>query len=88
MLYTRILERLTWYEILECFTIDIIKQMHDKNIINRLRTQTMKEKYDDTRRVLFKETLPISRWYNKDIQKNKYPVLDAIIDDLSINNSS
>ena len=75
MLYKRILERLTWYEILDCFPIDIVKQMHDKSIINNLRTQSMREKYDYTRRVLFNETLPISRWYNKDIQKNKYPVL-------------
>ena len=75
MLYKRILERLTWYEIIDCFSIDIVKQMLDKSIINELRTQSMREKYDYTRRILFKETLPISRWYNKDIQKNKYPVL-------------
>jgi len=75
MLYKRILERLTWYEIIDCFSIDIVKQMLDKSIINELRTQSMREKYDYTRRILFKETLPISRWYNKDIQKNQYPVL-------------
>ena len=75
MLYKRILERLTWYEILDCFSIDIIKQMLDKSIINTLRTQSMREKYDYTRRILFNETLPISRWYNKDIQKTKYPIL-------------
>jgi len=75
MLYKRILERLTWYEILDCFSIDIVKQMLDKSIINKLRTQSMREKYDYTRRILFNETLPISRWYNKDIQKNKYPIL-------------
>ncbi|ETR67993.1 MAG: hypothetical protein OMM_10985 [Candidatus Magnetoglobus multicellularis str. Araruama] len=75
MLYTRILERLSWYEILDCFSIDIVKQMLDKRIINSLRTQSMREKYDYTRRLLFNETLPVSKWYNRDIQRNRYPLL-------------
>ena len=75
MLYIRILERLSWYEILDCFPLDTVKEMLDKKIINSLRTESMREKYDYTRRILFKETLPVSRWYNKDIQKTKYPLL-------------
>jgi len=75
MLYKRILERLSWYEILDLFSIEIIKTMLDKKIINSLRTQSMRDKYDYTRRVLFNEPLSVSRWYNKDIQKDQYPLL-------------
>lgn len=75
MLYIRILERLSWYEILELFSVSHIKEMLDKETIKKLRSESMRQKYEYARRVLHKEPLSFSRWHNKDNKEYAYPIL-------------
>ena len=42
MLYVRILERLSWYEILECMPISLIRRMLNLEIISMLRSESMR----------------------------------------------
>jgi hypothetical protein len=75
MLYVRILERLSWYEILECLPIAVIKRMLSPKTLSMLRSESMRRKYDYAARVLHKQTLPPSRWDHRNSRTNEYPVL-------------
>ena len=55
MIFIRILERLSWYEILELLPLPIIRNMLKRTTIEKLRTISLKEKYEYARRVLQKE---------------------------------
>ncbi len=75
MLYVRILERLSWYEILECLPISLIKRMLNPEIISMLRSISMRRKYDYAARVLHRQALPSSRWHHQDRKQTEYPLL-------------
>jgi hypothetical protein len=75
MIFIRIFERLSWYEILELFPLPIIKNMVSRTTIEKLRSTSLKEKYEYARRVLQKEAVSTSRWYHRDHQEYPYPLL-------------
>jgi len=75
MLYVRILERLSWYEILESLPIQVIKRMLREDIISKLRSDSMRRKYDYAARVLHNQPLPPSRWDPENRNPSEYPIL-------------
>jgi len=75
MIFIRILERLPWYEILALFPFHILKKIVSKNTVEKLRSKSLREKYEYARRILHKEALPPSRWYPKDNKRHEYPLL-------------
>jgi len=74
-IYVRILERLSWYEILECLPISVIKRMLTSKTISMLRSESMRKKYDYAARILYKLALPPSRWDSRNHEKSEYPIL-------------
>jgi hypothetical protein len=75
MIFIRILERLSWYEILSLFPLPILNKMIAKSTIKKLRSNSLREKYEYARRILHQESLPPSRWYYKDHKQHEYPLL-------------
>lgn len=62
MIINRMLERLSWYELLDILGVDIIKHILTPEVIGRLRNKELKDRYERIRRILYKEPLPASGW--------------------------
>jgi len=62
LILNRMLERLSWYELLEILGVDLIKKSLTRETIGKLRNKELKERYERIRRILFKEPLPLSGW--------------------------
>jgi len=75
MLYVRILERLSWYEILDFLPVSVIKQMLTPKILSMLRSESMRQKYDYVARILHKQTLSPSGWDHRNRKKSQYTIL-------------
>ncbi len=71
----RLLDRLSWYELIDVLGIDYIRQNLSKSIISKLRNNTLKERYEFVRKFLQEETLPFSGWDNKTCERLKSSVL-------------
>jgi hypothetical protein len=75
MIYVRILERLSWYEILECLPVNLIKKMLNPQTISMLRTESMRKKYDYAARILHNRPLSVSRWDPRNRRESEYRFL-------------
>lgn len=62
VIINRMLERLSWYELLDILGVDIIKHILTPEVIGRLRNKELKDRYERIRRILYKEPLPASGW--------------------------
>ena len=62
LILNRMLERLSWYELLDIVGIELIKKHLTAEVISRLRSKELKDRYERIRRILFKEPLPFSGW--------------------------
>lgn len=62
LILNRMLERLNWYELLDILGIDIIKKLLTPEVIVKLRSKELKDRYERIRRILLKEHLPFSGW--------------------------
>lgn len=71
----RMLERLNWYDIIDILGIEQLKKILVSDIINRLRSIELKERYERIRRILFKESLPLSGWDPEYIKRIKTTLL-------------
>jgi hypothetical protein len=58
----RMLERLSWYDVLELLGPDGLWQRLTPRVIALLRHEDVRERYDYVRRVLQGEALPVSGW--------------------------
>ncbi len=75
LVVTRMLERLNWYDIIHILGIEQLKKILLPDIINRLRSNDLKERYERIRRILFKESLPLSGWDPEYIKRIKTTLL-------------
>jgi hypothetical protein len=75
LVVTRILERLNWYDIIDILGIEQLKKILIPGIINRLRSNELKERYERIRRILFEEPLPLSGWDPEYIKRIKTTLL-------------
>ena len=71
----RMLERLTWYDLLELLGIDFIKKSLSKEIINKIRFKDLKNKYEFTRKVLQGEPVSFSGWSIEARKRVKHTLL-------------
>ena len=62
LILNRMLERLSWYEMLDIVGVELIKKHLTAEVIGRLRSKELKDRYERIRRILFKEPLPFSGW--------------------------
>lgn len=74
-LIIKMLNNLYWYDINKIFSLDEIKPMLTKKIIEKLRAKSNKLKYEYLRRLLHKETISVTGWSNPDCKFPSYPVL-------------
>jgi hypothetical protein len=58
----RMLERLSWYDLVALFGIDGLTRLITPEIISQLRFKELKEKYEFVRKVLQGETVSFSGW--------------------------
>jgi hypothetical protein len=71
----RILERLSWYDLVNLFGIDGLAELLEKNVISRIRIKELREKYEFARKILHKETVSFSGWSPEYREKIKHRLL-------------
>ena len=67
----RILERLSWYDLVKLFGIDTLTKLLTKEVISQIRFKALQEKYEFARKVLQGEPVSFSGWspeYREKIQ--------------------
>ena len=71
----RMLERLSWHDLINLFGTDKLTQLLTKDIISRVRIKELKEKYEFARCVLQGETVSFSGWSPEYREKIKHTLL-------------
>ena len=74
-IFIRMLERLTWYDLINILGIDRIKSLLTADVIEKLRDPYMQEKYEFVRRILQKEAVSFSGWDPEHRKKIRYTLL-------------
>ena len=60
LVINRMLERLSWPDLLDILGVDKLKKILVSDSIKRLRSNELKDRYERIRRILYKEPLPLS----------------------------
>lgn len=71
LILLRMIERLSWYDLINLLGIDYLKKNITSDIIARIRDNNLKEKYEFVRKVLQGEAVSFSGWspgYRKKIE--------------------
>lgn len=71
----RMLERLSWYDLVLIFGMDELTRLLEKEIISKLRIPGQREKYEFIRKVLQGETVSFSGWDPEYREKIKHTLL-------------
>ncbi len=71
----RMLERLSWHELIQLFGIDGLTDLLTPDIISRLRINELKEKYEFARCILQGEPVSFSGWDPEYREKIKHTLL-------------
>lgn len=74
-IFIRLIERLSWYELLDMFGKEILKMSLTKSIIAKIRDPEIRSKYESIRRILQGETLPASGWSDQNRKRLKASIL-------------
>jgi len=75
LVISRMLERLNWPDLLDILGVDKLKKILVSGSLNRLRSNELKDRYERIRRILFKESLPLSGWDPEYIKRIKTTLL-------------
>lgn len=75
LVINRMLERLSWSDILDILGVDLLKKILVPGLINKLRSNELKDRYERIRRILFREPLPLSGWDPEYIKRIKTTLL-------------
>jgi len=71
----RMLERLSWYDLVKLFGIDGLTKLLTKEIIAQLRFQELRERYELVRKVLQGQAVSFSGWSPEYRQKIQHTLL-------------
>jgi hypothetical protein len=71
----RMLERLSWYDLIRLFGIEGLKNLLTREIISKLRIRELREKYEFARKVLHGETVSYTGWSPEYREKIKHTLL-------------
>ena len=74
-LFIKILNTLSWYQIIEIINIDKIKMLLTDEIINKIRIESIKNNYARVKKLLQNETISSAKWYSEINEKTAYPIL-------------
>lgn len=74
-LFMRMLERLSWYELVEILGMEYIKEHLRETIIKKIRFKTLRGRYETVRTVLSGGTLSFSGWDPEYREKIKHTLL-------------
>jgi hypothetical protein len=58
----RMLERLSWYELIDILGLEFISNALTEEVINKIRFKALREKYETARQVLHGHPLSVSGW--------------------------
>ena len=71
----RMLERLSWYDLLDLLGVDILRERLVSETIARIRRSDVRERYEHIRRILHKEAVPLSGWDPEYREKVRHTLL-------------
>lgn len=71
----RLLERLSWYELLYLFGVDFLRKRLTRQVIATLHNPDLKRKYEFVRKILQGETVHFSGWDSKHRQPTQHTLL-------------
>lgn len=71
----RMMERLSWYDLVNLFGIEKLTHLITPQIISRLRLRELQEKYELARKVLQGETVSFSGWSPEYREKIRHTLL-------------
>ncbi len=71
----RMMERLSWYDLVNLFGIEKLTHLITPQIISRLRFRELQEKYELVRKVLQGETVSFSGWSPEYREKIRHTLL-------------
>ncbi len=74
-LFIKMLNNLSWYEIIEIFQIDEIKLLLTDEIINKIRFKSIQDNYARLKRLLRNETVSSAKWGSANDEQPTYPIL-------------
>lgn len=74
-LIIKMLENLSWYEIIEVIGFEEIKRYLTKENVNKIYPKGLRDKYAILRKLLYRETISSSGWDSKDNGVHRYPLL-------------
>ena len=60
--FLRMLERLSWYDLLDLLGVDLLRDLLTPGTIAVIRRRDVRERYEHIRRVLHNEALPSAGW--------------------------
>lgn len=73
--FLRMLERLSWYDLINILGLDFIKRNLTKDIITKIRNNDLKERYEFIRKVLQGEAVSFSGWDPEYREKIRHTLL-------------
>ncbi len=71
----RMLERLSWYDLIRLFGVDDLKSLLEPEIIGKLKSDILRDKYEFARTVLHGETVSASGWSPEYREKIRHTLL-------------
>ena len=71
----RMLERLSWYDLLDLLGVDILRERLVPETIARIRRPDVRERYEHIRRILHKEAVSLSGWSPEYREKVRHTLL-------------
>jgi hypothetical protein len=72
LIFNRMLERLSWYELLDIVGVESLKRYLTKERIAKLRFAEMRDKYEFIRKILSGEPVSLAGWGDEYYQKIKH----------------
>ena len=74
-IFIRMLERLSWYELIDILGLEFIKKALTEEVIKKIRFKALRGKYETARRVLHGHPLSVSGWDPPYREKIKHTLL-------------
>jgi len=74
-IFVRMLERLSWYELIELLGLEFIKNHLNKDVIKKIRFKALRGRYETIRKILSGDPLSFSGWDHEYREKIKYTLL-------------
>ena len=74
-IFVRMLERLSWYELIELLGLEFIKNHLSKDVIRKIRFKALRGRYETIRKILSGDPLSFSGWDHEYREKIKHTLL-------------